>query len=273
MAFSTRKGGVSSRPFDSLNVSTQEGDHLENVAENIQIVCDQIAVEPESLVSCNQVHGADVAIAESELPGQVEADAIITSSGGIFPTIRTADCLPILAIDPVRKVAAAIHAGWRSTIQRITGKVIRTLTKEFGTRPADLITALGPSIRPCCYEVDHNVLEQFHNNLPWAESCTFTLEQLRRKQVPSEIGPAVQIDLSPNATAKPVPMKPTRPAVSSFRIDLARANYCELLTAGILSQNIFVTNLCTACHQDLFFSYRRDSQRTGRHIAVVGFRR
>ena len=233
MVFSTRLGGVSPTPFDSLNFSTNEGDFLENVTANMRTFCNQINIEPNSLISCNQVHGNGVAIADSRLPDQTEADAIITSSAGIFPTVKTADCLPILVIDPVRKVAAAIHAGWRGTIQRISRKVIRILTKEFGTLPADLIVTLGPSIRPCCYEVDQNVLEPFHHYLPWAESCTFTLEQLKKMQNSWHIVSAIQLDLGPKTIAEPIAMKPTRSADFSFRIDLARANHYELLNEGV----------------------------------------
>jgi YfiH family protein len=272
MAFSTRQGGFSPSPFDSLNFSVKEGDIPENIATNISEFCDQIAIEPESLVSCNQVHGASIAIANSDLPDQTEADAIIASSGGVFPTVKTADCLPILVIDPVQKIAAAIHAGWRSTIQRISKKVIRILTNKFGTRPSDLIVALGPSIQPCCYEVDEKVLELFHDNLPWAKSCAYTLDHLERKQNASEIESSIQFDLSPETIFEPIHLKPTRPPATSFRVDIALANHYELLNEGVLRQNIFATNLCTACYSSLFYSHRRDGARTGRHIAVVGFR-
>jgi YfiH family protein len=272
MAFSTRLGGVSPVPFDSLNFSASEGDMLENVITNLREFCNQICIEPDSLFKCHQVHGDGIAIADSELADQTEADAIITSSPGFFPTVRTADCLPILAIDPVQKVSAAIHAGWRGTIQRISRKVIRTLARDFGTLPADLIVALGPSIKPCCYEVDQNVLEPFHHYLPWAESCTFTLEQLKKMQNSWHIGSAIQLDLGPKTKVEPIAMKPTRPAAQSFRIDLARANHYELLNEGVLNKNIYITDLCTACYRELFFSHRRDGQRTGRHIAIVGFK-
>jgi len=255
MAFSLRGGGVSPRPFDSLNSSAEEGDSVENVKENLRILSERLVIDSHRIVTPRQVHGDEVVIID-DIPKQPpEADAIVTTTPGIYPAVRTADCVPILLIDPVRRISAAVHVGWRGAVLRIARKVLRHMNDKFECSPEDLIAGLGPAIGRCCYAVDEQVLKPFRQNIPGAE---------RFIHIP--VGPA---SLSATGLGKQ-PRDSTNPK-KAF-LDLPGMARFELISGGIPERNIHAVDLCTSCQPDLFFSHRRDSGRTGRHIAVAGFR-
>jgi polyphenol oxidase len=240
MAFSVRTGGCSPPPFESLNFSVSQGDARENVQRNYTTLAEHLGIEADRIVTCRQAHEdrAEVIDAIPEVPPR--ADAIITSNPGIYLAIKTADCLPILLLDPVRRIAGAIHAGWRGTVLRITRKVVRMMSSRYGTNPTDLVVGLGPTIGPCCYEVDEAVLVPFRQAYPRAEQFI-----IRSK--------------SGDGSKK------------SLRLDLVGANRFELTQEGVPLANIHSTERCTACNSALFFSYRRDGAKSGRHLAITGF--
>jgi polyphenol oxidase len=240
MAFSLRTGGCSPRPFDSLNFSVSQGDTPENVQCNHKLLAKRLGIEAGGIVTCRQVHEDSVEVIEAPPRVPPLADAIVTSTPGIYPAIKTADCLPILLLDPVRRVAGAIHAGWRGTVLRISRKVVRMMKTRFGTDAADLVVGLGPAIGPCCYEVDEPVLNPFRRSLPEAEQ--FIVKSNSREQTKE-----------------------------SLRLDLVGANRFELIQEGVLPGNIHATEACTCCNSAMFFSYRRDGAKSGRHLAVTGF--
>lgn len=204
----------------------------------------KLNVEESRIISLNQVHGSEIVIMNSGTPS-LEGDAIITGEAGCFPSIKTADCQAVLIIDPVKRITAAIHAGWRGTVQRITHKVILELEASFGCCASDLIAALGPSIGTCCYEVDETVLQPFRRCIPDAEQFVETFRIT---------DPVTDIERL------------------SSRIDLRKVNRFELSEAGVRTENIKDLNLCTQCHDSLFYSYRRDGANPGRLIALAGFR-
>jgi polyphenol oxidase len=240
MAFSVRTGGCSPPPFESLNFSVSQGDALENVQCNYTTLAKCLGIEADRIVTCRQVHEDSVEVIDALPQIPPRADAIITSSPGIYPAIKTADCLPILLLDPIRRVAGAIHSGWRGTVLRITRKVVRIMKSRYGTNPTDLVAGLGPAIGPCCYEVDEVVLKPFHQGFPQAEQFIIRSKSgVRSKE--------------------------------SFRLDLVGANRFELIQEGVPSTNIHSTELCTSCNSALFFSYRRDGVKSGRHLALTGF--
>jgi hypothetical protein len=159
-AFLTRQGGVSPAPFHSLNLSVATGDSIENTDRNREEVARTFGFAPERLVLLHQNHGNRVLVLRggTGLPSSpLEYDAMITDEADRFLAIKTADCLPILIVDQVRKVVAAIHAGREGTALRITPKVLQTMVVEFGCSREDLLIAMGPSIGVCCYEVDESV--------------------------------------------------------------------------------------------------------------------
>lgn len=276
LAFSLRYGGCSPAPFDSLNFSVNEGDAAENIAGNLSILTRDLQLNPASIAFARQVHGDAIAVLDSVPRVMPTADALVTRAPGLFLAIKTADCVPIMLLDPARNIVAAVHAGWNGTLQRIVKKVVRLMTSEFGTDPSDLLAAVGPAIGPCCYEVDDRVLEPFRREFPGAESFIGSLAQLMADcEVPRHNPMALTTECREFLHARgsePRPLKTSREASRSFRLDLVGANIAELRRAGVPQGRISALNLCTACYPDLFFSHRRDHGQTGRHVAIIGIR-
>lgn len=243
MAFSARNGGCSPGPMNSLNFSVREGDSDENVEKNLKVFSDFLRISPSKIVQIDQQHGDGIATVSDKPDTELVADALIVAEPGIFAAVKTADCVPVLLMDPVLRICAAVHAGWRGTVSRIALKVIRKLEKEFGVAPENLLVSIGPSIGACCYEVDDRVLIPLSTQLPHARR--FIRKFCRG---------------TPDGT------------VICQSIDLSALNKSELLTSGVKLHRIQEAGLCTSCHESLFFSHRRDGGITGRHIAVVGFR-
>jgi YfiH family protein len=229
-AFLTRQGGESLPPYDSLNLSDKNGDRKEFVSKNENIIVKAFGFDPGRLVLLDQRHQDQILLLRkpiTPLPSILEYDALITNSPNAFLGILTADCLPIFVVDQKRKVIAAIHAGRQGTTLRITTKVLKKMEDEFGCSLKDFIIALGPSIGPCCYEIDEKV---FH--LEW----------------------------EPYSTLRDV---------GKWMVDLAQVNIAQMKREGIAEEQISSIPLCTHCHNDLFFSYRKEG-RTGRQLSFIG---
>ncbi len=163
-AFLSRAGGVSPAPFDSLNLSAGNGDSGENVGRNFELLKSALGVHRGNLFAIRQVHGSDVMVAEDFAGGgqtPPEADAAITAQRGAAVGVLTADCLPVLLYDPVKRVAGAAHAGWKGTVRRVSVKTVEAMAERFGSRPGDIRAALGPCIGPCCYTVGEEVVKEF----------------------------------------------------------------------------------------------------------------
>ncbi|MCL2670163.1 MAG: peptidoglycan editing factor PgeF, partial [Syntrophaceae bacterium] len=163
-SFCTRRGGVSEGPFASLNAGGLAGDKEAAVARNLAMIETAFAVSEGRLVLMEQVHGDRVCVLDSQndpptwIPG---CDGLITSRPGIALAVKTADCVPLLFLDPFRQVIGVAHAGWRGTALGIAGKMVRLFEERFGTRQEDLLVAIGPAIGQCCYEVDAPVWKTF----------------------------------------------------------------------------------------------------------------
>ena len=209
------------------------------------ILSDSLEIDRSRIIFINQVHGSQILTLEDRENGEICGDAVLSSKAGYYPSVKTADCQAILILDPVRKVSAAVHAGWRGTVQRITRDVIRKMKSLYGSQPEDLIAALGPSVGTCCYEVDEKVLEPFRKEIPSAERCIRELKLVDPASGKERI---------------------------STRIDLRQANRSELTLAGVRADRIRDLDLCTHCNDRLFYSYRRDGASPGRLIALAGFR-
>ena len=169
-AFLSRAGGVSPAPFDSLNLGyagTEGTDSPELVDKNYAILGRALGVTRDNLFAIRQVHGSRVAVAEDEMrdgknpPHVIEADAAITALTGVAVGVLTADCLPVLLYDPVKRVAGAAHAGWKGTEKEIGSKTVEAMRARFASRPEDIRAALGPCIGPCCYEIGDEVAQRF----------------------------------------------------------------------------------------------------------------
>ncbi len=274
MAFSLRSGGVSPSPFDSLNFSTQEGDSVENVRQNFRILGERLEIDPQRIVTCRQVHGDEIVIIDDMPDRPPEADATITTSPEIYLAVKTADCVPILLNNPVRGISAAVHVGWRGAVLRIVRRLLRLLNSRFKSNPEDLIAGVGPAIGNCCYEVDDIVLKPFRENFleadqfirSTAKPIGHTGDRHGGRSHHNPVGPA-------SLPAGDLGNKP-HVSVNSERafLDLPGIARFELISGGIPERNIHSVDLCTVCRPDLFFSHRRDRGRTGRHIAVCGFK-
>ncbi|RKY56656.1 MAG: peptidoglycan editing factor PgeF [Candidatus Neomarinimicrobiota bacterium] len=158
--FSTRTGGVSIGKFESLNLGSTDGDSRKNIKENQGRFCRALGFSTDKLVQPVQVHSNNVAVVSE--PGIIlNTDALITNIEGIFLSVKTADCAPVILFDPVRKVVGAIHAGWKGIVKNIISKTINVMETIFNTKPYNILVAIGPAIHDCCYEVKSEVACEF----------------------------------------------------------------------------------------------------------------
>lgn len=159
--FTTRSGGISRPPFDSLNLGYNTPDDPAAVDENWQRLTGYLDVDPAHVALMGQVHGADVRRIEhgGEYPG---IDAGITDVPGLLMCVKVADCVPLLLYDPVHHAAVAVHCGWRPLVTGIVERAVNAMSREFGSDPAHLLAATGPSAGPCCYEIGREVAGQLH---------------------------------------------------------------------------------------------------------------
>lgn len=209
------------KEHSNLSLALPEG------AGNRKLLAEAMGFDPDQLTLGEQVHSAGVAVVGENERGKggrtdfsriPATDALITDRPGICLMILTADCVPVLLYDPQRRVIAAVHAGWRGTVARITGHTVEMMCRRWQCRPGDIRAGIGPSIGKCCFEVGKEVGERF--------------EQAGMKEIAERAG-------------------------EKFHIDLWEANKMQLLAAGLAERNIEVAGICTACRPDLFFSYRK----------------
>lgn len=236
--FTTRHEGVSRHPYNSLNLGTTTLDGIHNVQGNRSLLARAFGSRPERLVTASQVHGTDLLVIDQPNDDfahflKLECDGIVTNQPGVMIGVTVADCVPVLLLDPEKRVAAALHAGWKGTANGIVRKGVAALVEQFGSRPANILAAVGPGIGACCYEVDGPVMESFRKGgNGWELFATAT-------------------------------------GADSWRLDLAAANRHQLQAAGILDENIELSGRCVSCEPDLFFSYRRDKGDTGRQMGFI----
>jgi len=271
-AFSTRKGGTSRlNGAASLNLGFVDWDLRENVIGNrgafIRAMSGaatasksaaKIASEA-ALITVRQIHSDVVQVFSTASAKPSQGDALLCAEPGLLLGIQTADCVPILLADPQRRVVAAVHAGWRGTLARIAAKTLGRMQLEFGTRPEDVIAALGPAIGPCCYEVGPEVAQAFSGQ--FAEAAEWFEGPFERLATGEEPNPLPWLTMMPPGHEPP----PER-----VQLDLRAANRWKLVRAGLNPRNIAVSALCTSCRTDLFFSYRKEGAGTGRMMSVIG---
>jgi polyphenol oxidase len=188
----SREGGVSKKPFDSLNVRYGIGDKLLNVKKNRALVCKALGLEPGRLISAEQTHSRNVRIVdeefmESRAPGECYGvDAFVSALPGAAMMIQVADCQAQLLYDPKRRVAAAVHAGWKGLALDISGETIKLMKKQYGCNPADILVGVAPSLGPCCAffsDPEKELPKNFHKFIDEEKRVdlwSFSLEQLHR---------------------------------------------------------------------------------------------
>lgn len=243
--FSTRIGGVSQGIYESLNLGFTRGDDPEKVAENYRRFFSAVDCNPSQFVMTNQVHGDVVrAVTTADLqshfyphegykPQDFEADGLITDLPGVALVIFGADCLPILFHDPVRRVIAACHAGWRGTASGIAERVVEKMA-FYGCKPEDIRAALGPAIGQCCFET--------------------------HEDVPNAMTSALGVSVTPY-------IRPGEPG--KFHVDLKGINQMRLTRKGLLPEHIDCTDHCTACDANRYWSHRVTQGQRGSQAAVI----
>lgn len=235
--FTTRRGGVSTGIFASLNLGMHRGDSDENVAKNRELLAKTMGYDPNKLVMSHQTHSDIVRkVTAMDAAGidhraYPESDGLITNDPGVALWIFTADCTPILLHDPVTGAVGAVHAGWRGTAAKIAAKAVAAMEKEFGSRPADIRAAIGPNIGACCFETDADVpdamLRAFGNS------------------------------------AKPH----IQPKGQKYYVNLKELNALALRQAGVTQ--IEISQACTACQPELFWSHRITGGNRGSQGALI----
>jgi YfiH family protein len=238
--FSTRIGGVSPAPFDSLNMSRTRDVSSENVQRNYRIFCAAFGLDHSSLVLVNHEHGANVVRVDASDCGRgltrenlPFCDGIITNDPFVTLVTLHADCSCVYLYDPEHRAIGLAHAGWKGTFKRVGQRMAERMAQEFGSRPEALFAAIGPCICKNCFEVDESIGADFAREFDY---------------------PGIS--------------KPGKPGKAYT--DIEAALLIQLLDAGKRPENISSMGLCTYERKDLFFSYRRDRTETG---AMIGFLR
>lgn len=236
--FSTRMGGVSPAPFDSLNFSTSRDDKNENVLRNYRVFCDAFDIDPASLVVVNHEHGNNIVrvtrddrgrgIYNGQLPF---CDGMITDDPEVTLVTLHADCCCVYLFDPVARAIGLAHAGWKGTFKRVGQRLAEKLISEFRSDPKNLVAAIGPGISFDLFEVETEIADDFARE--------FDHEGIK---------------------------KPGKPGKAY--VDITAALMIQLLDAGVQPQNICAMDICTFTRDDLFYSYRRDRTKTG---AMIGY--
>ena len=235
--FSTRKGGVRTGIFSSMNLNFKRGDDPDAVLENYRRMAAALNMRVEDMVLSDQTHTTNVRVITEEDRGKgilrpqdySDVDGMITNVPGIVLVTSYADCVPLYFVDPVRKAIGLSHSGWKGTVGHIGQKTVEMMHEVYGSEPKDIVAAIGPSICQSCYEVSDDVAEAFRANFTADEAADILLDKGNGK----------------------------------YQLDLWKANWYVLTDAGILPEHLSVTDLCTACHPDLLWSHRKTNGQRG----------
>ena len=244
--FSTRVGGVSEGIWSSMNLSFSRGDDDSKVRENFRRMARAIGTEEDCLVFSQQTHTTNVRKVTIQDKGKgimspldyQDVDGLITDVHGLCLTTFYADCVPLFFVDPVHKAIGLSHSGWRGTVGKMGQATLQKMKEEYGTNPADVIAAIGPSICQECYEVSEDVIIEFQK--------AFEEKHWDAIYYKKENG--------------------------KYQLDLWKANEIILTEAGVLKENIAVTNVCTNCNSDLLFSHRATNGKRGSLAAFMALK-
>lgn len=245
---STKLGGVSEGIYKSMNLGFNRGDLEERVFENYRLFCESLGTNEKDLVFTDQVHKDIVRVATSRDKGMgilrkrsySEIDGHITKEKGVPLVVFSADCVPIFYVDPVKKAIGATHSGWKGTVLKIGAKTVYQMELKFQSKPENIVAVIGPCICKKCYEVSEDVAQEFMTK--------FEKEQWEQF-------------IQKNPKLKDQEQK--------YQLDLWEANRLILLEAGLKPENIVVSELCTMCHSDLFFSHRATKGQRGSMVGII----
>lgn len=234
--FTTREGGVSEDIFATLNLSFTRGDDKDAVLENYRRVAKSLERTIDDFVCSDQTHTTNVLRVGKKEAGfgvtkerpYTDIDGLITNEPGVILSTFYADCVPLFFVDRVHKAIGLSHSGWRGTVGRMGQKTLLAMEKEFGTKPSDVIVAVGPSICQDCYEISEDVAVEFQKEF-----------QGHEKEI-----------LISKGNGK-------------YHLDLWKTNEIIFREAGVSDENIIVTNICTCCNPKLLFSHRASKGKRG----------
>jgi polyphenol oxidase len=262
--FSTRTGGLTTEyGGGQLNLGYTAEDSKETVNKNRALFLRRLGAASGKtawpLVNLHQFHSPLIHRVRRGEKVPLKGDGLITNVPGVVLAVKVADCVPVIVADRRRKAVGVFHAGWRGTVARIVQKGVGDMRMHFGSKPEDLVAAIGPAIGKCCYEIGDEVESAFENQFAywrelfedvwdsWSLHIKYPLLFLNQR-APGHGQPAL-----------------------SRHLDLIEANYHQLLDAGLPPENIERIDTCTSCNSDQFFSYRKDRV-TGRMMAAVGIK-
>ncbi len=261
--FSTRTGGVSEvYGGHALNLGYTKHDTHAAVDENRGLLLRALGAvntgKAWPLVRLRQIH-SDIVHRVDHPPEQLlTGDGLVTDTPRLLLAVQTADCLPVLLVDPKRKAVGAFHAGWRGTLARIVEKGVGAMRLHFGSEPEDLRAAIGPGIASCCYAVGEEVRDRFHAQFAYAGAL---FREVAESDPVRERYPLLFMTARAPGHSD---------AGRTIYLDLRESNRRQLLDAGLAKANITALDLCTACRTDLLFSHRAEKGVTGRQMGAVG---
>ena len=245
-AFSTRLGGVSEGYYSSLNLSFDRGDDPARVLENFKRIGASMGVAVEDMVLSKQTHTTNVRVVTEEDKGKgvirerdyTDVDGMITNVPGICLVTSYADCVPLYFVDPVKKAIGLSHSGWRGTVGKIGKNTVQLMQENFGSKPEDLLAAVGPSVCMDCYEVSEDVIEQFKE----AFEKKYWEDLLYKKEN------------------------------GKYQLNLWKANELIFLESGILPEHMAITNVCTHCNSKILYSHRTMGNNRGNLCAFLALK-
>ena len=248
-AFSTKEGGVSEGIFSTMNLSFTRGDDIDKVKENYRRFFDAVGFALNNMVMSDQIHETDIMKIDEKKINEINEeskgiedrvckniDGLITNLPNVPLVTFYADCVPLYFVDTVNKAIGLSHSGWRGTVKGMGIKTVEAMVREYGSNPENIVAVVGPSICQDCYEVSKEVVDEFHKEY----YDKFDVSSIYYEK---ENG--------------------------KMQLNLCEANRQILLLAGLKSENIVISNVCTSCHSDLLFSHRKTNEKRGNLIAVM----
>lgn len=240
--FTTRLGGVSEGVCSTLNLSFSRGDNPDSVLENYRRVAETFGKTVEDFICTDQTHTTTVLCVGREERGYgvtkertyTDVDGLITNESGVILSTFYADCVPLYFVDPIHKAIGLSHSGWRGTVGRMGQRTLEAMKEAFGTNPADVYAAIGPSICQDCYEISEDVADHFYQEFQ---------------------GHGEEILINKRN--------------GKYQLDLWKTNEIVMLDAGILPEHLAVTNICTCCNSEVLFSHRASQGKRGNLAAFL----
>lgn len=231
-SFTTRKGGRSQKPYDNNNLAFHVGDKEEDVLRNHRMLARPLRYNPNALIYMRQIHSSKVHFVtkEDNFQNPPECDALITDQPNRPLMVMSADCIPILIYDTQKQAIAAVHAGRAGALNNILKSTLTAMKEQFKSKPEDLIVVLGPSIHVCCYEIGEALAKEIENGM-YASA-------LERRD-------------------------------SKVYLDLLKIVHSQLIELGVNEQHIEISDICTSCQHETYFSYRAEHQKTGRQAGLI----